>query len=169
MDILLVMNPQNSFFSKEGLVYMGERAEILKVRLADYLSKFNKEIIFFREKHAAEDDFFIADKTHSVANTPDFLICKELKKYGHINMDKIRYSALYETPLEDNLLKRRVKHIGIVGVETHTSVLFTAEELRNRSYDVTVVEPCVMSRDDYLHGYAITLMRHSLGVRITDE
>lgn len=165
----MVMNPQNSFFSKDGLVYMGEKAEILKVRLVDFLSRFNKEVIFFREKHAAEDDFFISDQTHSVANTPDFLIHKDLKKYGHLNMDKTRYNALFDTTLEDILLKKRIKHIGIVGVETHTSVLFTAEELRNRSYDVTVVEPCVMSRDDYLHGFAISLMRHSLGVQVTNE
>ncbi len=169
MDILLVMNPQNSFFSKDGLVYMGEKAEILKVRLVGYLSRFNKEIIFFREKHAAEDAFFISDQTHSDANTPDFLICKDLKKFGHKNIDKTRYNALYGTPLEDILLKKRIKHIGIVGVETHTSVLFTAEELRNRSYDVTVIEPCVMSRDDYLHGVAISLMKHSLGVQVTNE
>jgi nicotinamidase-related amidase len=169
MDILLVMNPQNSFLSKDGLVYMGEKAEILKVRLADFLSRFNKEIVFFREKHATEDGFFISDKTHSVANLPDFSICKDLRRFGHINMDKTRYNALFDTTLENILLKKRIKHIGIVGVETHTSVLFTAEELRNRSYDVTVVEPCVMSRDDYLHGFAITLMRHSLGVRVTNE
>ena len=168
MDILLVMNPQNSFLSKEGCVYMGEKAEILKVRLTDYLSQFNKDIVFFREKHAREDDFFISDKTHSVANTEDFLICKDFKKYGRLVMDKTRYNALYDTALENILLKKRLKHIGIVGVETHTSVLFTAEELRNRGYDVTVVEPCVMSRDDYLHGFAITLMRHSLGVRVTN-
>lgn len=147
---------------------MGEKAEILKVRLKDYLSSFKKEIVFFREKHAEEDDFFISDKTHSVANTPDFLITKTLKKYGRTIMDKTRYNALFDTGFEDLLLKKRIKHIGIVGVETHTSVLFTAEELRNRCYDVTVVEPCVMSRDDHLHGFAITLMRHCLGVRVTN-
>ncbi len=169
MDILLVMNPQNSFLSKNGLVYMGDKAEILKIRLADFLPKFGKEIIYFREKHAAEDTFFISDKTHSVANTEDFLFCKELKKFGHKSMEKTRYSAFFDTALEENLKKRRINNIGIVGVETHTSVLFTAADLRNRNYDVTVVEPCVMSRDDYLHGCAITLMRHTLGVRITNE
>lgn len=166
MDILLVMSPQNSFFSKEGSVYMGEKAEVLKIRLIDYLSTFAKEIIYLREVHAKEDDFFIADKTHSIATEPDFLICKELKKFGHKILNKTRYSALFKTVLERNLKKKKVKDIGIVGVETHTSVLFTAEDLRNRSYDVTVVEPCVMSRDDYLHNCAITLMRHSLGVRV---
>lgn len=169
MDVLLVMNPQNSFLSKSGRVYMGERAEILKVRLTDFLSKFLKTKIFFREKHALEDDFFISDQTHSIANTEDFLICETLKKYANLSLDKTRYNALFETKLEASLLQLKAKHIGIVGVETHTSVLFTAEELRNRNYEVTVVEPCVMSRDDFLHGYAITLMRHYLGVRITNE
>ena len=62
MDVLLVMNPQNSFLSVLGHVYMGERAEILKVRLVEYLSRFTKKIIFFREKHALEDEFFIQIK-----------------------------------------------------------------------------------------------------------
>lgn len=166
MDVLLVMNPQNSFLSETGHVYMGERAEILKIRLIDYFSRSTKKIIFFREKHALEDEFFISDKTHSITNTNDFLICDSLKKYASDIMDKTRYNAFYETSLERTLLQLRAKHVGIVGVETHSSVLFTAEELRNRLYEVTVVEPCVMSRDSYLHGYSITLMCNLLGVRI---
>lgn len=167
MDVLLVMNPQNSFLSETGSVYMGERAEVLKIRLIDYFSRFTKKVIFFREKHALEDDFFITDKTHSITNTEDFLICNTLKKFANDIIDKTRYNAFYETPLERMLLQIKAKHIGIVGVETHSSVLFTAEELRNRLYEVTVIEPCIMSRDDYLHGYAITLMCH-LGVRIAN-
>ena len=168
MDVLLVMNPQNSFLSETGHVYMGERAEILKVRLVDYLTRFTKKIIFFREKHALEDEFFISDKTHSITNTEDFMICDLLKKYASEIIDKTRYNAFYETSLERRLLQLNVKHVGIVGVETHSSVLFTAEELRNRLYEVTVIEPCVMSRDDYMHGYSITLMCHFLGVRINN-
>ena len=168
MDIILVMNPQNSFFSPGGSVYMGEKAEILKTRLADFLSGFNKTKIFLREKHAEEDIFFMSDVTHSIANTEDFLICNELKKYANLVVDKTRYCALFNNNLESVLKQKNVKSIGIVGVETHTSILFTAEELRNRNYEVIVIEPCSASRDGYLHGYAITLMKHCLGVRITD-
>lgn len=168
MDILLVMNPQNSFLSETGSVYMGERAEILKIRLNDLLSRFTKKIIYFREKHAIEDEFFVTDKTHSITNTSDFFICDSLKKFAGDVIDKTRYSAFYETPLERTLLQLKVKHVGIVGVETHSSVLFTAEELRNRLYEVTVIEPCVMSRENYLHSYSITLMCHFLGVRIVN-
>jgi nicotinamidase-related amidase len=166
MDALLVMNPQNSFLDPKGMVYMGEKAETLKVRLADYLKSFTKPKIFFREKHALEDTFFTTDKTHSIATTSDSEVHESLKKFATAFYDKIRYNALYETKLEAYLKQNNFKRIGIIGVETHTSVLFTAEELRNRGYEVTVVEPCVMSRDDYLHGYAINVMRHFLGVAI---
>jgi nicotinamidase-related amidase len=166
MDVLLVMNPQNSFFDPKGSVYMGEKAETLKVRLADYLKGFTKPKIFFREKHALEDTFFTTDKTHSIATTSDSEAHESLRKLATIFYDKTRYNALYETKLESYLKQNNFKNIGIVGVETHTSVLFTAEELRNRGYEVNVVEPCVMSRDDYLHGYAISVMKHYLGVGI---
>ena len=168
MDALLVMNPQNSFLSPNGSVYMGEKAEILKIRMVDFLKGFSKPRIFLREAHAREDTFFISDKTHSITNEMDFHICDEFKKYVDIVENKIRYSALYCTGLLNELDNLKARTIGIIGVETHTSVLFTAEELRNRGYEVIIIEPCVMSRDDYLHGYAITLMRHYLGVRIND-
>jgi nicotinamidase-related amidase len=169
MDVLLVMNPQNSFLDKTGSVYMGEKAEILKTRLADFLKDFSRPKIFFRELHRTEDSFFSADKTYSISTTNDSLVEESLKKYANIFMDKTRYSAVYETQLDAQLKQMGAQKIGIVGVETHTSVLFTAEKLRNMNYDVTVIEPCTMSRDEYLHGYAITLLQHYLGVQISNE
>ena len=147
---------------------MGERAEILKVRLADYLASFRRPRVFLREKHAMEDSFFANDVTHSIATTDDSQVVEPLKKYGDFFYDKTRYDALYDTPMDAFLRQRNVHEVGIVGVETHTSVLFTAEDLRNRGYGVTVVEPCTASRDDALHGLAISLMCHWLGVKVTN-
>lgn len=166
MDALLVINPQNSFLSPQGSVYMGEKAEVLRVRLLDYLSGFQKPKIFIREKHAIEDTFFIGDRTHSVVTTDDYQIHESFKKYTNIICDKTRYDALYKTDLESLLIKYKTRNIGIVGLETHTSILFTVEGLRNRGYEVSVVEPCVVSRDDYLHGCALEIMRQYLSVRI---
>jgi len=169
MDLLLVVNAQNSFLSEQGSVYMEEKAEILKVRLNDFLSTYNRPKIFIREKHATDDQFFMNDKTHSVVTTEDYQIVDVLKKYVEVCYDKIRYSAFFgDTKLENHLKNQRVKDIGIVGVETHTSVLFTVEELRNRGYEVTLVEPCVMARDDYMHSFALSLMKNALGVRISN-
>ena len=169
MDIILVMNAQNSYLSETGSVYMGEKAEVLKIRLADYLSGFSKTKIFFREIHAREDSFFINDKTHSITTTEEVNIHDSVKKYANCFYDKTRYNAFYNTQFEPFLKREAVRSIGLMGLETHTSILFTAEGLRNRGYEVTVVEPCTMSRHNYMHDYAITLMKNFLGVRITNE
>lgn len=168
MDALLVMKPQNSFLSSRGSVYMGEKAEILKVRIKDYLLNFSKDILFFREKHATHDDFFIGDKTHSVVTTYDYEVVDELKKYARKFYDLTTYNAFFETDFEDYLKQKKIRRLGLMGIETHTSILFTAEELRNKGYEVEVIEPCTMSRDDYFHGYAINVMRQFLGVRISN-
>jgi nicotinamidase-related amidase len=153
---------------------MGDKAEILRIRLEDYLSGFNGLKVFFREKHAVEDDFFINDKTHSIVNTEDFHIIESLRKYSSwplptsIIFDKTRYSAFYNTGLDVFLKKEHVGKVIMAGIETHTSILFTAEELRNRGYEVTVIEPCTMSRDNFLADYAISLMKNCLSVGITN-
>lgn len=166
MDALFVMNAQNSFLSKDGSVYMGDKAEILKVRLTDYLSTYQGKVLFFREVHAMEDTFFINDKTHSIATTQDCVICDIFKGRVKDAYDHIRYDAFHETILDSCLKREKVTTVTMIGIETHTTILFTAESLRNRGYGVTIVEPCCMSRDDHMHNCAISLMTNFLGVRL---
>lgn len=166
MAMLLVMNAQNSFLSKSGTVYMGEKAEILKIRLKDFISGFEGKRVFSKELHPMGDKFFGGEKTHSIPTSPDTLIIPELKPFVDNVVEKTRYDAFYKTTLESFLAREKVKAITLMGVETHTSVLFTAEELRNRGFEVKVIEPCTMSTDNYMHNYAISLMRNSLGVDV---
>lgn len=166
MEIMFVFCPQNSYLNPGGSVYMGEQAEILKVRLVDYLSHYHGKTLFFREKRAESDDFFCNDKTHSIVNSFDYHICEELKPHAHTIIDKIRYNAFFETDLEGFLKREKINSVLISGLETQTSILFTAEELRNRGYNVTVIEPLVVSRDVYMHQTSISLMANYLGVKI---
>ena len=162
-----MMNPQNSFLSKTGSVYMGEKAETLKIRLGDYLSTYSGKSLLFREVHAMEDSFFVGDKTHSIATTPDCTIYEGIKRTPGDFFDHTRYDAFHGTSLESHLKREKVTSVTLLGVETHTSILFTAESLRNRGYSVTVIEPCCMARDDFMHDCAISLMANFLGVRIS--
>jgi len=166
MEILVVMCLQNSYFDPKGSVYMGEKAEALKVRLEDYLSTYPNKKVFFREKHGEADEFFAGDKTHSVVNTHDFHIFEPFKKYADIFYDKERYSGFFNTGFEIYVKKEKVSSAIIVGLETHTSVLFTAEELRNRGVEVSIIEPLLAARDDYMHNAAISIMTNHLGVRV---
>lgn len=167
MEMMIVMCPQNSFLDPKGSVYMGEKAEILKIRLMDYLSGFNGKKVFFREKHAEADSFFSNDRTHSVANTYDYKICECFRNMANLFFDKTRHSGFYDTGFDTLLKQERVQSVILAGVETHTSVLFTSEELRNRGVRVTVLEPLTASRDDYMHSVAVSLMTNSLGVIIS--
>lgn len=166
MEILIVMCPQNSFFDPKGSIYLGDKAENLKVRLIDYLSDFQGKRVFFREKHAEADDFFINDRTHSLVNSFDFNVVEDLRKYANISFDKTRYSGFFGTNFEALLKKDKVTSVVIVGVETHTSILFTAEEIRNRDIEVNIIEPLIASRDDFLHDNALSLMVNYLGIKI---
>lgn len=166
MAQIFVMCPQNSYLSPKGTVYMGEEAEVFKIRLKDYLSTAKEEKIFFREKRALEDEFFMKDKTHSIVNSFDYHIEESLKKYAGPIFDKTRYSSFYGTDLDRDVKIKRIKSVILIGLETHTSILFTAEELRNRNIDVTIIEPLLLSRDEYMHNVAITLMVNQLGVRL---
>jgi len=166
MDLLIAMNTQNSFLSPSGTVYIGEKAEILKVRLKDYISSFNGKKLFCREIHSKEDKLFLGEKTHSIPTTSDVLIIDELKPFINFVVEKYAYNAFHESKLDVNLKREKPSKIFLVGVETHTSILFTAEELRNRGYDVVVVEPCMMSLDDHMHNFAVSLMKNYLGVEV---
>ena len=166
MELLLVMCPQNSFFDPKGSIYMGEKAETLRVRLEDFLASYPGKKVFFREKHAEADDFFINDKTHSIVNSYDFAVFEPFKKYADIFYDQTRYSGFFNTGFEILLKKEKVTSTIIVGVETHLSVLFTAEELKNRGVEVSIIEPLLASRDDTMHSNAVSLMVNYLGVRV---
>jgi nicotinamidase-related amidase len=145
---------------------MGEKAETLKVRLVDYLSSYSGPVLFFVEVHAMEDAFFIGDKTHSIATTPDCLVHDIFKYRVKDIIPHTRYDVFFGTDLESLVKKQKITSVTLVGVETHTSILFTAESFRNRGYGVTVIEPCCMARDDYMHAGAISIMGSALGVRI---
>jgi nicotinamidase-related amidase len=161
-----VMCPQNSFFDPSGSVYLGPKTIDLKLRLQDYMSTFSGMKIIFREIHSESDKFFSKDKTHSIANTSDSLIIPELKKYASICCNKTRYNAFYDTDLDSILKQNKAKSVLVAGVETHTSVLFTVEELLNRSYEVSIIEPLLGARDEYFHSCAISLMVDQLGVNV---
>jgi len=72
------------------------------------------------------------------------------------------YSAFHGTELDGLLAERGVEELWIVGVETHTGVLFTAADAMSRGLQVTVPETCVAASDEALHGFALRQVRDVL-------
>jgi nicotinamidase-related amidase len=168
-NVLIACGLQRAYFHSTGTRYLGERAEVLKVRLVEYLKSVPKDTVIFyvREIHQTNDTFFLNSKSYALVGTPDIEILEIFKPYAKFIVNTTRYSALYRTPLESELSKLSPKTVTVIGVETHTNVLFTVEESRNMGYEVVVPEPLTCSEDDYLHTAAINLLSNTLSVRVT--
>jgi nicotinamidase-related amidase len=168
MDVVIGMSLQKSYFNKTGAQYIGEDAENLKIRLKDYFNLIdNKYIVFFtREIHQTNDSFYRGIRSHSIVGSQDIEILESLKPFPKFMFNTSRFNSFYMTPLESELKKTGAKRVYLVGVETHTNILFTAEELRNRGYEVTVYEPLVAAQDSYMHAAGINLLSNVLSVDV---
>lgn len=168
-NVVLAFCLQKSYLDKDGSCYLGDKAETLKVRIKSFLktlSTNNSIIYMIREMHHKDDKFFQSVKTHSTVGSKDIEIPEVFKPYLRLVIDSTRYNALYRTILESELNKIKPEKIFLIGLETHTFVLFTAEELRNRGYQVVLMEQLCGSEDDYLHALGVTLLRNFLSVDI---
>jgi len=171
-NVVIACGLQKAYLHPQGTKYFGEKSDIMRVRIKDYLKSldFSQNILYLlREIHQTNDNFFSNTVTHSIVGTKDTEIPEEIKPYVKIVVDVTRYSGFYKTLLESELHKIKPKNIYLLGFETHTLILFTAEELRNRGYKVTLLEPLIASEDDYLHAMGITLMKNFLAVDIKQE
>jgi len=166
VEVVLGMSLQKSYFHPGGGHYMGEQTEALKLRLKEYFKSIDgTHIIFFtREIHQTDDEFFRESTSHAIVGSSDIEILEIFKPYPKFMINTTRYSAFFMTPLESELKKTGAKRVYLVGVETHTNILFTAEELRNRGYDVVVFEPLVAACDSYMHAAGINIMSNVLSV-----
>ena len=169
---VLAFGLQKSYLHSQGSRFLGAKADIYKVRILDYLRSLNKndfKVYLIREVHQVDDAFYSRTKTHSIVGSKDVEIPEEYKPYINFIVNTNRYNAFYKTALESELHKIKPERVCLLGFETHTNVLFTAEELRNRDYNVHLIEPLVTAEDDYLHSIALTMMVDFLAVDIKQE
>lgn len=169
MNLILGCGLQKAYLHPKGSKYLGERAGILDIRLQSYFRSLDmtKNILYaVREVHQPDDNFFSDKKSGAIVGSDDIDVLEFYKAYYKFSFNSIRYNAFYKTPLESEIYKLKPEKVYIVGVETHSIILFTAEELRNRGLEVIVVEPLVTSKEDYMHAVGITLLRNLLTVEI---
>lgn len=168
MNVIIGIGLQRAYLHKKGTKYLGETAEVLKVRLLDFFKRSKSGSIIFltREIHQTNDTFFKREQSHSVVGSPDVEIPESFKPFPKFIVNTNRYSAFYRTPLESELRKINIEKITLVGVETQGGILFTAEELRNREYDVTVPEALIGSSDPYMHAAGVNILSNILSVDV---
>jgi len=169
MNLILCCGIQKAYLSPKGSKFLGEKAHILDTRLKSYFKSLSLEdniVYLIREVRQPDDTFFVNQKTGFLVGSEDIEVPEFYKAYYKFVYNTIRYNAFYKTPLESEIYKLKPEKVTLIGLETHSIILFTAEELRNRGYNTSVIEPLVTSKDDYMHSVGINLLHNSLNVNI---
>ena len=168
-NVLIVVDMLGGVMEEGHNLYCGDeaRAIIPKVQnLIDIHQNSGSEVIFVCDSHEKDDLEFEMFPVHCVAGTKEAEIIPELTKYEGRVLHKKRYSAFYNTDLENMLSVLDPEMISICGVCTDICVMHTAADARNRDYRVEVIAETVASFDESAHINALTHMESILGVSV---
>ncbi len=147
-DVVIVVDMLNGFL-KEGKL-ANPNARWIIPNITDLLERKVREgweIIFAADNHEKDDLEFQAFPEHCVEGTEETLIIDELKKFrsGSNYVPKTRYSAFFRTFLKDMLENYQPQKVIVVGIYADICVLYTAADLRNLDYKVTIPKDCTMT------------------------
>ena len=124
-------------------------------------------ILYVDDEHAPDDEEFKLLPQHCVAGSDEIEIIPELAEYPGQIIPKTRYSAFYNTALDEKLGRLKPDKIIICGVCTDICVLFTAADAMYRGYDIEIPVDCVASYDASAHQFALKHMQKLLGASLT--
>ena len=179
--VLIVVDMQNDFVVEEGALSSPAARMIVpfvRERVQSALQS-GDEVVFTLDTHDQDDAEFAKFEPHCLRDSWGGQLISELKELlgeqvgdqVHF-VEKNRYSAFYQTDLEEYLglapgsQRLPVDEVELVGVCTNICCYFTAEELANRDVPVKVYARGVASFDAEAHTFALGQMRSVLGVDV---
>ena len=129
--------------------------------------KAGGRIIFVADHHARNDPEFDRWPAHAVAGTEGCEVIAELdRRPEDILLPKTRYSAFFESSLDEILQREDVDEVEVAGVCTSICVMFTVADLRNRYIPTTVHRDAVADLDEASHRFALKHMDRVLGAKV---
>ena len=170
-NVLLVVDMLNGFLEPGRNLYCGDEARgiIPNVQrlVEDELAKGSK-VFFICDTHDPDDLEFQMLPVHCVRGTEEAEVIPELSGYEGELIRKRRYSAFFETNLEQRLAELKPEKVIICGVCTDICVVHTAADARNRDYAVEVPIDCVATFDPEAHKYSLQHMEKILGATLVE-
>ena len=170
-NALLVVDMLVGFLEPGHNLYCGDEARkiIPNVRrLIDEEQARGSELFFICDTHDPDDLEFRIFPEHCVRGTDETEVIPELRGYEGEVVRKRRYSAFFDTNLEDRLAELRPSKVIICGVCTDICVVHTAADARNRDYEVEIPTDCVASFDAEAHRFALQHMERILGAKLVE-
>jgi nicotinamidase/pyrazinamidase len=168
-NAVLVIDMLRCFMEPGHDLYVGDQARGIIPNVQILLEKeldAGSKIFFVCDNHDPDDLEFKMFPPHCIAGTEEAKVIPELAGYPGEVIPKKRYSAFFNTPLEDRLKELKPEKIIVCGVLTNICVLHTTADARNRDYDVEVPVDCVASPDAAAHRFALEHMDKVLGAKL---
>jgi len=124
-------------------------------------------VIYLCDAHAPDDKEFTMWPRHAVKGTKGAQVVDELEPEPKDTVvEKISYSAFFDTRLEEVLKSSGTEEIILMGCVTNICILYTAYDLVSRGYKVTVPKDCVAGLDKEGHEFALKQMEKILKVKV---
>ncbi|MCY4654652.1 MAG: cysteine hydrolase [Dehalococcoidia bacterium] len=170
-NVVLVVDMVVGFMEPGHNLYCGDESREIIPRVQNLIEREQADggnVIFICDTHDPDDLEFQMFPVHCVRGTEEPEVITELRDYEGETIRKRRYSAFFETDLEDRLAVLNPDKIIVCGVCTDICVMHTAADARNRDYSVEVPTDCVASFDPDAHRYALDHMEKILGAKLID-
>ncbi len=171
-DLVIVVDMQRGFLEEGYPLYCGDEAQRIiphVQRLLEEQLKKGSTLIFTADTHAPEDKEFETFPPHCIEGTEEAEIIPELASYPGQRLPKRRYSAFYDTDLDERLAALKPQKLIVCGVCTDICVLHTVADARNRDYPVEIYTNSVASFDEEAHRFALRHLEKILGAKLVTE
>jgi nicotinamidase-related amidase len=169
-NVVLVADMVRGFCEEGRNLYVGPTIREIIPRIRELLEReraAGSRIIFACDTHEPDDKEFEMFPPHCIRGTEEPDVIPELAEFAEEIIPKRRYSAFFETNLDERLAELRPEKITIVGDCTNICVLYTAADARYRDYVVEVPADCVATFDPEAHVFALRQMQTVLGAHVT--
>ncbi len=169
-NAILVIDMIKGFLEEGYPLYCGDKARRIVPNIQGLLERElaqGSKVFFICDHHAPDDPEFKIFPPHCVEGSAETELIPELADYPGEVIPKRRYSAFYDTSLEEKLSQLKPEKLIVCGVCTEICVLHTVADARNRYYQTEVPVDCVTSFDEKAHRCALEHMEKTLGIRLT--
>ncbi len=169
-NAVLVVDMLRGFLEEGYPLYIGDKARRITPNIQLLLEQEltqGSTLFFICDHHTPDDLEFRMFPPHCIEGTAEAEVIQELAKYQGEIIPKRRYSAFFDTSLEEKLNKLEPEKLIVCGVLTNICVLHTVADARNRDYEVEVPVDCVASFDEAAHSFALEHIEKILGAKLT--
>lgn len=126
-------------------------------------------VIYVCDSHSEDDREFSIWGSHAIAGTEGAEIVPELEpREGQRVLEKTKYSAFFDTKLDEVLDGLGVDTIVLAGVLTEICIQHTAADAFYRGYDIIVPKEGVESTSEKRNKDALDFLEGIYGARILD-